>query len=152
MADVTPPPMFVARTMPLGESNAGAVPGDATMPPSADHQHPPVRSATIVTIKADGTAAVLYTRKFDAKPCFVPVPLNPAGRPVQVEVVSDILDGDGKIIGANIRAYRSQLLPSLSGILLIGPLLSAIGNFDVLGGSAAGVEVRFTAFPQTVPQ
>lgn len=141
---------MLSDAAPKPETNASGVAGTDTKVPKADHQHPPVRSATVVTLNASGTAVVTYTRSFDSPPCFVPVAINPSGRPVQVEVVSDIQDANGKYIGANIRGYRSQLLPSLSGIVLLGNLITAIGNFDVLGGSAAGVQIRFVALPQTV--
>lgn len=69
-------------------------------------------------------------------------PINPSGRSVQVEVVSDTVVG-GLYVGCVIRGYRSQSLPALT--LLLTSVVSALSGFDVLGASASGVEVSVVA-------
>lgn len=113
-----------------------------------DHKHPRLTSAGRVTLGADGTAAVTYTRSFTASPSIVLTAINPTGRAVQLEIVSDTKTG-ALFTGCVVKGYRSQLLPSLGGIVLIGPLLTALGNFDVLGGSASGVEVSVIALEKS---
>lgn len=61
-----------------------------------------------------------------------------------LEVVSDVMTG-ALYTGCTIKGSRAQLLPALTSIILIGPLISALQNFDVLGGSASGVEVSVIA-------
>lgn len=148
MADLTPPPINLADMQPSPEANS-ASPGNQNLAARPDHVHPRITSAQRVTIGADGTAVVTYSRDFSAKPAITLAALNPSGRAVSLEVVSDTLVG-GKYVGCVVKGYRSQLLPSLSGILLIGPLLTALGNFDVLGGSAVGVEVNVIAVQASV--
>lgn len=109
-----------------------------------DHQHPRLTSSTRVALDASGNATVTYTRTFATKPAITLTAINPSGRAVTLEITNDVVVG-GVYTGCVIKGYRSQLLPSLSGILLIGPLLTALGNFDILGGSAAGVEVNVIA-------
>lgn len=138
-SDSTP----LSDAMPNPEATAGT-PGVDPAAARGTHVHPRLTSSTRVTLDANGLATVMFTRTFIAKPAIVLTPANPTGRPVQVEEVSLIQSG-GLYVGINIHGYRNQLLPSLSGILLIGPLITAISAFDVLGGSAAGVEVSVVA-------
>lgn len=120
------------------------VPGQMGKSSRADHKHPRLTSAGRVVLAADGTATVTYSRSFTTKPAINLTAINPTGRAVQLEVVSDTKTG-ALFTGCVVKGYRSQLLPSLGGIVLLGPLLTALGNFDVLGGSAAGVEVSVIA-------
>lgn len=122
----------------------GGAPGASGASSRADHQHPQLTSSGRVILAADGTAAVTYARTFPAKPSIVLAPINAAGRQVVTEVVSDTVVG-GIYTGCVIRGSRAQLLPALSGIIIIGPLIAALSNFDIFGGSAAGVEVSVIA-------
>lgn len=137
------PVALLSDSAPMSEAVA---PKSGNQPKASriDHQHPRLTSSTRVQLTANGTAAVTYTRAFAAKPAIVLTAINPSGRQVVLEVISDTLV-DGAYTGCVIKGYRSQMLPSLSGILLIGPLITALSGFDVLGGSAAGVEVSVIA-------
>lgn len=137
----------IAKTVPKSETVGGAA-GAMNAASAADHQHPRLTSVHRVVLAANGTATVAYTRTFDKKPGIVLTAINPTGRVVALEVVTDT-GADGAWTGCTIRGVRSQVLPSLSGILLIGPLLTALGNFDIFGGSAAGVDVSVVAVQQS---
>jgi len=138
------PPVPLGNNIPPQESAAGAV-GSADSAAVANHSHPTISWRTNVTLDGSGMSAVNFGRTFAAKPPVFLTAINPAGRPVMLEIVSYIESPPGTYTGVNIRGYRSQLLPALSGILLLGPLLTALGNFDIFGGSAASVEVCLIA-------
>lgn len=142
--EIAAPVLTIAPVTPPQESTAGA-PGAAGMASDSSHTHPSISSRHRVALNSSSVATVTYARKFSTKPVIVLTAINPSGRPVQLEVTSDIMTG-ADYTGCTIKGYRSQLLPGLSGILLIGPLISALSAFDVLGGSAANVEVSVVAF------
>lgn len=133
----------LANTAPLSESGT-AVAGGGGAASRQDHVHPRLTSATRVTLAGDGTATVTYTRSFPSKPAVNLTAINPSGRQVVLEVTGDIQTG-GLYTGCTIKGSRAQLLPALTSIVLIGPLITALQNFDVLGGSASGVEVSVIA-------
>lgn len=139
----TPPQTLLVSTSPQPEVTGGSA-GAMEAASRGDHQHPRLTSSTRVVLDANGMVTVVYTRSFVAKPAITVTAINPSGRAVMLEIVNDVVT-NGLYTGCVLKGYRSQLLPSLSGILLIGPLLTALGNFDVVGGSAAGVEVNVIA-------
>lgn len=128
---------------PLAEKVAAAA-GAGTKGSRDDHVHPRLTSSTRVTLNASGLATVTYTRTFDTKPAILLTAINPSGRQIFLEVVDDIQTG-AVYTGCHVKGYRSQILPALTGILLIGPLIAALSGFDAFGGSAAGVEISIVA-------
>lgn len=131
-------PIPLATAIPPAES-AGAV-GAVAAAAKEDHSHPRLTSATIVALDGGGVATVPFTRTFTARPVIGLAAINPVGRVVALEVTGYTMAGP-LFTGCTIRGVRQQLLPALSGILLIGPLIGALSNFDIFGGSAAGIEV-----------
>lgn len=140
---IVPPPDILGDQAPVPEARLAAA-GAGVKASRNDHQHPRLTSSTRVTLGGDGTATVTYTRSFSSKPAISLTAINPSGRQVMLEVVNDIQVG-ADYTGCVIKGSRAQLLPALTSIVLIGPLISALQNFDVLGGSASGVEVSVIA-------
>lgn len=143
----SPPPVPLSDQVPVSEATAplSGVVGAAAR---TDHRHPRLSSATRVVLGADGTATATYTRQFTAKPVITLTAINPSGRQVTLEVISDIQSG-GIYTGCVIKGSRAQTLPALGNMNIIGQLASALGNFDTLGGSASGVEVSVLALQQS---
>ncbi len=138
-----PVPDILSDNMPAAEATTPA-PGSTAKASRDSHQHPRLTSASRVTLDAGSQAVITYTRTFATKPCIVLTAINPSGRQIQLEVVSDTQVG-GVYTGCVIKGSRSQVLPNLGGIALLTGLITALQNFDVLGGSAAGVEVSVVA-------
>lgn len=133
-----------SNQIPLSEATT-ATGGALTMASAADHQHPRLSSSSRATLDGSGLATVTYTRSFSAKPAITLTAINPSGRPVLLEVQSDVTDGGGNYIGCVVHGYRNQNLPAVL------TLLSALINFDVFGASAAGVEVNVIAIQASTP-
>lgn len=134
------PTLALADTMPAPEKTE-PVPGSADQGARADHSHPRLSSVTIERLGADGTVTVTFTRTFSVLPA-VDCMLYEANdaQPVVFKVKTFTRDQDGNYTGCVIQGFRSSILPALSGILLLGPLLSALGNYNVFGGSAANAQ------------
>lgn len=156
---LSPPPITLSNAMPASEATIPS-PGANGEAARADHKHPRPSSVQRVTLDANGLATVTYTRSFASKPGVIPCAVNPnppGGRPVLVEIVSDVVV-NGLYTGVNIKGYRSQPLPTLAGVsgLLtavitgINSLVSALSGFDLFSTPAAGVEVSIAALDQTV--
>ena len=117
-----------------------------------DHEHPRLTSSTRVVLGADGTATVTYTRSFSKPPVVLLTAINPTGRQIVLEQGTDIQTG-ALYTGCTVRGYRNRPLPELApvgGLLTavvtgVNAVASNLTNFDVLGGSAAGVEVNVVA-------
>lgn len=134
-----PPPM-PADTAPPGESRTGAVGATSDRFARADHQHPRLTSATIVTLDGTNTATVTFTRTFAVEPSIDLTPIAPGGtQPVILQVDSWVQDGGGLYTGCVIRGYRMNTLPATL------TLLTALVNFSVSSGSASGVRVSVIA-------
>lgn len=115
--------------------------GSGQMASRDDHVHPRLSSATVSALDANGKATVMFTRSFTTTPCVQCLLVEGAdGQPVIFKVESWVKDGAGNFTGCVLRGYRSSILPALSGILLIGPLISSLANFNVFGGSAANAQ------------
>lgn len=130
LSDTTPAPEKTAPT--AGQADQGA---------RADHSHPRLTSATIQALDTNGLAAITFTRLFNAMPAVTCLLYEASdAQPVVFKVKSWAQDGNGAYTGCTIQGYRSSILPALSGILLVGPLISALGNYNVFGGSASGAQ------------
>lgn len=143
----SPPHVPLSDQPPVSEATNPAS-GVGSFSARMDHRHPRLSSVTRVTLAADGTATAVYTRTFPTKPGITMTAINPTGRQVTLEVVSDIQSG-GVFTGCVIKGRRAQALPGMAGAVLIGPVVSALSGFDVLGGSAEGVEVSVIALQQS---
>jgi hypothetical protein len=127
----------LSNLQPTSEAVSATI-GSSVMAARADHAHQRLTSSTRVTLDASGLATVTYTRTFSAPPVLSCLAINPTGRPVTVEQVSDIKTG-ALWTGAQIHGYRTQNLPAVI------TLLSGLINYDVFGASAAGVDVNVIA-------
>lgn len=140
-----------ATTPPVPEANAPAV-GTGVQFARPDHVHPRLTSVTPATLGAANEATVMFTQAFDVEPAVLftyrELTDNP---PVTFKVKSFVMDANGKFAGAVIKGYRATIMPALSGILLIGPLVGALSNFNIFGGSAVGLAVIVTAIKQSTP-
>lgn len=120
----------------MPQSEAGtATPGTQDKLAREDHVHKRLTSATVHTTAANGKQTVMFTRTFDVQPVvmcdLVEVPDN---GPVTFKVESWLDDTGaawalGKPYGgAVVYGYRTREMPTLNlaGIVLIGPLLTAL--------------------------
>ena len=105
-----------------------------------DHIHPRLSSATVAQLDGNARATVTFTRSFTTTPCVQCLLVEGAdSQPVVFKVESWVMTG-ALFTGCVLRGYRSSVLPALSGILLVGPLISALANYNVFGGSAANAQ------------
>jgi len=149
---------FISSATPLSEATGGN-PGAMGLVPHADHQHPRLTSTTTQSSTANGLTTVMFTRFFNKEPgstcTVIEVAVNgPATFTVRKWLRADGADWaptDDQTVEANqikgcvFYAYRHRSLPTLnlSGILLIGPLLTALGvinNFAPYAPLEAGVK------------
>lgn len=143
---------------PKTEATGGA-PGAAMSIPRDDHQHPRLTSTTVQTSGANGQTTITCTRGFSRKPSPTFTVTEDNANPVPDFKVLRWLRQDGQpwvegadqtatanqIWGAVVYGQRARANPilNLGGIVLIGPLLTALG---VLSGYApyapleAGIE------------
>lgn len=136
-------PVQLSNSLPVSETTAGAV-GSTSVAAGAGHIHPRLTSANYVTLDGSGLATYTFTRTFTVQPAVATIPINVGARQVVMEIVSFVKTGE-LWTGVNLKGSRAQVLPVLTGIVLIGPLVSALSSFDVFGGSASGVEVAVIA-------
>lgn len=100
----------------------------------------PKTSATWGVLNASGEATVVFEVPFPTQPaCAFTWEKSASNQPVMFKVKSWVMDGNGNFVGCVVKGYRSTILPTLSGIIIIGPLISALSQFDIFGGSATGV-------------
>lgn len=134
-------PIAEVRTAAAGVGNAAS---------RWDHAHPRLTSATVGTLDASNEAVITFTRSFSLVPCmdftYIEATDNP---PLVFKVKSWTQDGSNNYIGCVTKAYRGQILPSLSGIIIIGPLISALSQFNIFGGSASGIPFTCIALQQS---
>lgn len=138
---VTPEQMRVLLTdqAPAPEAVA-ALPGSGQQASRDDHKHPRLTSATIQTLDASGLASITFTRSFTSLPAVTCLLYESSDAQPVVFKVKSWTVVNSIYTGCVIQGYRSSILPALSGILLIGPLISALANFNVFGGSASGAQ------------
>jgi hypothetical protein len=130
---------ILTNNAPVAEGVA-PVSGTGTMASRDDHMHPRLSSATVSSLDANAKATVTFTRSFTSTPCVQCLLVEAAdGQPVIFKVESWVMTGP-LFTGCVLKGYRSSVLPALSGILLIGPLISTLANYNVFGGSAANAQ------------
>lgn len=131
---------ILTNTAPVAEG-VSPQPGMGTMASRDDHMHPRLSSATVGTLDSNARATVTFTRAFTNTPCVQCLLVeNADAQPVVFKVESWVKDANGNFTGCVLRGYRSSVLPALSGVLLIGPVISALANYNVFGGSAANAQ------------
>lgn len=134
------PALSLSDSMPAPEKTE-PVPGNNDQGARSDHSHPRLTSATIQSLGTDGTVQVAFTRQFSAMPAVACLLYETTdAQPVVFKLKTWVRDGNGNYTGCVIQGYRSSILPALSGILLLGNLISSLANYNVFGGSAAGAQ------------
>jgi hypothetical protein len=127
--DITPSmSALLSDAPPMGEAGTPAA-GTGSQATRNDHRHPRLSSSTSGTTDANGEATIVFTRTFDTQPSVVPCAVENNTNPVPAFKVKAFQTNAGKITGCTIYASRSRALPALGGILLIGPLISALAGF-----------------------
>lgn len=141
MPYVEPLTVALATMLPSAESKEAA-PGRAEQASRADHTHPRLTSASNHTLGADGTVEVTFTRTFDREPVIACLSLASMD-PVPDFTATPIKTGD-VWTGARIYGERKRALPLLTGILVVGPLITALSGFKPWE-PAAGARVSVIA-------
>jgi len=113
---------------PMGEAGTPS-PGIAAQATRQDHRHPRLSSSTSGTTNGSGEATVVFTRTFDTQPSVIPCAIENNTNPVPAFKVKAFQMNAGKYTGCTIYASRARALPALSGILLVGPLITALAGF-----------------------
>ena len=119
-----------------------AKPGTGQAAARDDHQHPRVSSATVQTLGADGTTTVMFTRTFTSLPAVTCLLYEAStAQPIVFKVKGWVQDAQtNAYTGCIVQGYRASILPALSGIALLTGLITALANYNVFGGSAAGAQ------------
>jgi hypothetical protein len=139
-----PPPMPADAT-PSSESRTGSVGATSDRFARADHQHPRLTSATIVTLDGSGLATATFTRSFPVEPSVDLTPIAPGGtQPVALQVDSWVMTGPD-YTGCIVRGYRGAPT-TLAAVSVVG-ISVAVGSQTVnpFSGSASGVRVSVIA-------
>lgn len=102
-----------------------------------DHTHPRITRAGTVVTDAGGNWSITWATSLTAIPVVVTIPVDAGSQPVMCSVSTRTM------AGATGKCFRSQLLPSTI------TLLTALVNYNVLGGAASGVSVQILAIPPT---
>lgn len=155
----------LATTLPVAEGKTASA-GSMNTATRADHVHPRLTSTASGTLNAAGEATITFTRTFPMKPAVIITPVESAeAQPLVFKVKAWLNEGGtawqpGQAFGGCvIKGYRSQALPaisSVSGLLTavitgVNALVSALSNFNVFGGSAAGAEYSLIALMPSTP-
>lgn len=131
---------LLSNATPPGEA-VTPVPGSGGMASRDDHKHPRLSSATVQSLNASGEAVITFTRTFSSMPVVICLLYETAdNQPVVFKVKSWTQDAQNNYTGCTIKGSRASLLPALSGITLLAGLITALANFNVFGGSAAGAQ------------
>jgi hypothetical protein len=131
---------LLSNGAPPPEANVPAA-GTGGMAARDDHKHPRLSSATVQSLDANGEAAITFTRAFAAMPAVICLLYEASdAQPVVFKVKAWTKDAQGNYTGCTIKGYRSSILPALSGIALLTGLITALANYNVFGGSAAGAQ------------
>lgn len=131
---------ILTTAAPVPEAVAPAV-GSGQRAARDDHKHERLTSATVQVLDTNGAATVTFTRSFASLPAVTCLLYEAsAAQPVVFKVKDWVKDAGGNYIGCNVMGYRASILPALSGIGLLTGLVSALANYNVFGGSAAGAQ------------
>lgn len=131
---------FFGNDAPRAEA-VNPTPGEAPLVAREDHRHPRLTSATVQTLGQNGEATVDFTRTFAALPAVTCLLYETTpGQPVVFKVKGWVQDASGAYTGCVVQGVRASVLPALSGIALLTGLVTALANYNVFGGSAAGAQ------------
>lgn len=141
-----------ADFVPPGEKTGGSVGADSVMYARADHQHPRLTSATIVTLDSNGLATVAFTRSFPVEPSVDLTPIAPGGtQPVALQVDSWVMTG-ADYTGCIVKGFRGQST-TLAAVTVVG-ISVAVGSQTVnpfSAPAASGVRVSVIALQTSTP-
>jgi len=131
---------LLTNTAPVPEAVAPAV-GAGQRAARDDHKHERLTSATVQVLDTQGVATVTFTRTFASLPAVTCLLYEASdAQPVVFKVKGWIKDASGNYTGCIVQGYRASILPALSGIALLTGLITALANYNVFGGSAAGAQ------------
>lgn len=117
-------------------------PGSGNLASRDDHIHPRLSHATIGVINASNEVTFTFTRTFSSRPVVIPTLIEEAdNQPVVFKVKTYIRDAQNNYTGCVLKAYRSQTLPTMTGLTLLTAVIGLLSNFNVFGGSVSGAEV-----------
>lgn len=137
---------------PMSEAKTAAA-GSAQTAPRADHQHARLTSATTHTTDANGKRTVMFTRTFTSQPVVMCDQVEAADNGPVTFKTESFLDDTGQpwaagkpYGGAIVYGYRTRDMPTLNlgGIVLIGPLLTALGVLSGYRPYVAAANVGFS--------
>lgn len=130
--------VILSDAMPMEEGTAGAA-GAQAKASRGDHAHKRLTDTADVTLDGTGQVTILpFTRTFSKVPGATGLPVEDNTNPVPRLKVRRWLKADGTtwaqgsaepIAGCVVYGDRARALPALSGILLVGPLITALAGF-----------------------
>lgn len=123
------------------------VAGTAGAASRADHIHERLTSAFDVTLDSNGYADVKFSRTFVKKPALAYASLDNLGGPVPDFSASLVIE-NGLYVGARVYGERKKALPLLTGLALIGNLITALTGYKAWE-PAAGAVVCVVAIEST---
>lgn len=123
--------------------------GAADAASRADHVHERLVSAFAVTLDSTGYYDVEFTRTFKSKPALAYASLDSIGGPVP-DFSATFVVKDGLYIGARVYGERKKPLPLLTGIALVGNLVTSLTGYRSWE-PAAGAVVCVVAIESTKP-
>lgn len=141
---------LLSDSMPMEEGTAGAA-GAQAKASRGDHSHKRLTSTATGNLDGSAQATIMFTRTFSKKPAVTALAVEDNANPVPRFKVRRWLKADGQpwtagepYGGCVIYGDRARALPTLSGILLIGPLITALAGF-LPYEAAAGAEYSIIA-------
>ena len=137
-----PPP---STTAPPAAGTMGATGQERTFA-RADHTHEVRARRKRVVLGADGTARWIFDKPIATKPIINSGVETDGGLPVFVEAVAWEGSAATGWTAVTVRGSRFQ---NTAGTLTLPSILTALANFNPLGGSAAGITVGLTAAEET---
>lgn len=151
-----------ATTTPASETTGGNVGTDPTQYAQKGHQHPRLTSTTYATLDGSGQATITFSRTFFNKPGLNLTETDAAtgSQPLVLRGITWQRDVNGLYTGVTIQGQRAQMLPTinpLSGTLTlvtqvvtgVNALVTALTNYNVFGGNAAGATVSVIAIARS---
>lgn len=130
--------VLLSDSMPMEEGAAGAA-GSLGKASRGDHAHKRLTATAPVTLDGTGHDTIRpFSRTFAKEPGITGLPIDDSAAPVPRLKVRRWLKADGStwtegsadpIAGCVVFGDRARALPALGGILLVGPLITALAGF-----------------------
>ncbi len=149
---------MLSDALPMEEAASGAA-GAQGKASRGDHAHKRLTSTAIVTLDANGQQTTMFSRTFTKEPGMTGLAIEDNANPVPRLKVRRWLRSDGTtwvdgqgqaIAGVYLYGDRARALPALSGILLVGPLITALAGF-LPYEPAAGAKFTLIALESSQP-